>query len=88
MDVILLTQPHCGFCDDVKAVLARLADDYDVTVTEQSLLDRDGRALADRLGVLFAPGILIDGDLVAYGRPSERRLRRELDRRHATRRIA
>jgi len=32
-------------------------------------------------GLLFPPGILIDGEPFSYGRPSERKLRHELDRR-------
>lgn len=40
----------------------------------------EGQAVAWRTGVPFPPGIIVDGRLVAHGRPSERRLRRELDR--------
>ena len=32
-------------------------------------------------GLLFPPGVLIDGEPFSYGRLSERKLRRELDRR-------
>jgi hypothetical protein len=33
--------------------------------------------------VLFAPGILVDGEPFGYGRLSEKKLRRELTRRAA-----
>ena len=33
-----------------------------------------------RGGVMFPPGIFIDGRAFAYGRPSERALRREIER--------
>jgi hypothetical protein len=39
--------------------------------------------LAARAGVLFAPGVLLDGRPFGYGRLSERRLRRELGRMSA-----
>lgn len=45
------------------------------------LATEQGAALAARHGVLFAPGILLDGRTFSFGRLSERRLRRELSRR-------
>ena len=38
-------------------------------------------ALAVHSGLLFPPGIFLDGEPFSYGRPSERRLRREIERR-------
>lgn len=32
--------------------------------------------------MLFAPGVLLDGTMFSYGRLSERRLRRHLDRHY------
>ena len=81
VDVTLLTQSSCGYCEQAKDVLARLRAEYPVDVTMLSLESDEGRTLGERLGVLFAPGIVFDGELVAFGRPSERRLRRELARR-------
>jgi glutaredoxin len=77
----LLTQKACTFCDQAKDVLARIGAEHPIEIDELDLDTPEGRSLAMRHGVLFAPGILIDGELVSYGRPSERRLRRELDRR-------
>ena len=77
----MLTQPACGFCDDAKELVALLGHDYALSTRELSLTDGEGRALAERAGVLFAPGILLDGELLAHGRPSERRIRREIERR-------
>jgi glutaredoxin len=81
LDVTLLTQRECGFCDQAKDVLARLEAEFPLKVRTVGLESPDGRALAERLGVLFAPGIVVDGELVAFGRLSERRLRREFARR-------
>lgn len=82
-DVTLLTQSSCAFCEQAKQVLTRLSTEYDVRVNEVSLESEEGRALGLRHGVLFAPGILLDGESFSYGRPSERKLRRELQRRGA-----
>lgn len=81
LEVTLLTQEACAFCDDAKAILARLAQDHPIRVVELDLASPGGQRLAEQAGILFPPGILVDGDPVAYGRPSERHLRRELRRR-------
>lgn len=81
--VTLLTQPRCAFCDEAKALLARLAEEYPLTVSTLDLASLDGQELAARGGIMFPPGIFLDGDPFTYGRPSERKLRRELERRRA-----
>ena len=79
--VTLLTQADCGLCEHAKKVLARVGTEYPLQVTELSLSSERGRALATRAGVMFAPGILLDGTPFGYGRLSERRLRRALTER-------
>ena len=76
--VILLTQDHCAFCEHAKDVLARVARQYPLVVTELDLGTAPGAALAREHNVVFAPGLLLDGALFGYGRVSERRLRRAL----------
>ena len=86
--VLLLTAADCGFCADAKAVLARVAGEYDVRVDTLPLESHEGQELGRAGGVLFPPGTFLDGEPFAYGRLSERKLRRELRRRGATRRAA
>jgi glutaredoxin len=81
--VTLLTQADCAFCDHAKAVLDLVGQDHPLTVEEVSLHSPRGRDLAIRHGVLFAPGILLDGEHFCHGRLSERKLRRILARRGA-----
>ena len=78
--VTLLTEADCGLCDHAKKVLGRVGDDHPLEVTEIDLASQEGRALAARAGVIFAPGVLIDGRPFGYGRLSERKLRRALGR--------
>ena len=78
--VTLLTQPDCALCVRAKTVLARLADERLVVVTEVDLTGTEGRALALAHGVLFAPGVLVEGQPFSYGRLSEKKLRRHLNR--------
>ena len=79
-EITLLTQEDCAMCEHARKVLARVGADYPVEVTEIDLASEQGRALAARAGVHFAPGLLIDGRPFGYGRISERRLRRTLQR--------
>lgn len=79
--ITLLTKTDCAFCDHAKAVLVRVGAEYSLTVTEVGLDSEQGRQLATKHGVLFAPGIMLDGQAFGYGRLSEQRLRKELARR-------
>lgn len=83
MEIILLTQENCPFCDQAKEILDRVAVQYSVSVATVDLTTSEGQLLAEHGGVMFPPGILIDGEGFSYGRPSERRLRREIERRLA-----
>jgi glutaredoxin len=81
VQITLLTQTSCGMCELAKEILARLGNEYPLSVTEVDLRSEQGRRLAAEAGVLFAPGVLVDGQPFSYGRVSERKLRRALDRR-------
>jgi hypothetical protein len=77
----LLTQADCAMCEHAKQVLARVGGDHPLEVREIGLATLEGQELALRHGVLFAPGVLLEGESFAYGRLSERKLRRALARR-------
>ena len=81
MEVLLLTQEYCGFCAQAKELLDQLSGEYELSVTTLDLNAPEGQALAMRGGVLFPPGIFLNGEAFSYGRPSERKLRREIERR-------
>ncbi|GAA3763263.1 glutaredoxin [Spinactinospora alkalitolerans] len=80
--ITLLTQTDCGLCEHAKQVLDDVGNDYDLHVTEIDLHSDIGRRLAQDARVLFAPGVLLDGEPFGHGRLSERKLRRTLRRRH------
>lgn len=81
MRITLLTAPSCQLCDRAKEVLDRVASDHSLAVETVSIDTERGRLLMVEHQVAFPPGVLIDGSPFSYGRLSERRLRRELDRR-------
>lgn len=81
LQVLILTQDDCAFCDSAKALIDRLSQQYPLSIATLPLGSDDGQALAEKGGILFPPGIFIDGDAFCYGRPSEGKLRREIERR-------
>ncbi len=80
LDVLILTQDNCGFCDDAKLLFQRLAREFPLAVAMLDINSPEGRKLAVQGGMLFPPGIFISGEPFCYGRPSERKIRREIDR--------
>lgn len=83
VEVLLLTQQQCAHCDDAKQLLERLRSDYPLSVRLLDIATPEGQTLAARGGVMFPPGLFLDGEPFSYGRPSERKLRKSLDRRLA-----
>ena len=79
-DITILTQASCASCMQAKEFLSALNQEYHLEVREVSLETEEGRELAGRTGVVFAPGVLINGELFSYGRLSEKKLRRHLSR--------
>ncbi len=83
--VTLLTQAYCAWCEHAKQVLDRVKRYYPLQVEEIDLATEEGRRLAEQARVLFAPGVLLDGEPFAYGRLSEKKLRRALTAKQAQR---
>ena len=84
IEVMLLTQEQCTFCTEAKALLERLAVAYPLSISMLDVASPEGQALALRSGMLFPPGLLLDNEAFSYGRVSERKLRREIERRLRT----
>lgn len=84
IEVLILTKSDCDFCDLAKEILERISSEYALSVSATRFDSREGEALAIAHRALFPPVIFIDGEFFCYGRLSERRLRRELDRRSAS----
>lgn len=81
--ITLLTKADCDLCEHAKAVLVRIAADADIEVETVDLTSRHGRELAERSGMAFPPGVLVDGEPFSYGRLSERKLRKALAKKAA-----
>lgn len=74
-NLVLITSHDCHLCEHARGVLAELSLD----VRELDVASEESRALAERgVPLVFLP-VLFDGEQVlAYGRFSEKRLRRDL----------
>jgi hypothetical protein len=83
--VTLLTVPQCGYSEEAKATLLRLAHEYPLDVEVVQLRSPAGERLALQGGVLFPPGLFLDDEPFSYGHVSERPLRQELARRSGVR---
>lgn len=77
-DITILTQSSCPSCERAKEILSQLIPEFTLNVREVGLETDEGRNLALQHGVVFAPGILINGELFSYGRLSENKLRARL----------
>jgi hypothetical protein len=61
--------------------VTRVGVRYPLQVNKISLNSQEGEAIATPAGVLFAPGVLVDGRPFSFGRLSERKLLRALEKR-------
>ncbi len=80
ISIVILTQQVCASCEAAKAIVERLTRKYPLSVSAVSFDSPDGISLAEQGGVLFPPGIFINGKLFSYGGLSERMLRMEIER--------
>ena len=81
MEITLLTRECCDFCQLAKQILQRLSTEFPFSISVVDLDSPAGQDLAERGGILFPPGIFLDGEPFSCGRPSGKRLRQELGRR-------
>jgi len=79
--ITLLTREACEFCHDAEEIIARLSGEFPLEVTRIDIDSAEGQERALREGILFPPGILLGVAGFSYGRPSEKKLRKELERR-------
>lgn len=85
LDVLILTQDNCGFCEEARNLFQRLSQEFPLSIAMVDMNSQEGQELAVQGGVMFPPGIFIGGEPFCYGRPSERKIRREIERRSPSR---
>jgi hypothetical protein len=78
--ITLISRPGCHLCGPVREVIARVAQDLDVSWVERSILDDPALDAAYRD---LIPVTLVDGVELDHWRVSEFRLRRALGSTHS-----
>ncbi|ERJ11246.1 glutaredoxin family protein [Haloplasma contractile] len=80
--ITILSKEDCHFCDVAKALFKQLKVEFNVNIEIIDINTPEGKTQAEKfgLGLLFLPGILINDHPFSYGRPSEKKLRKELMR--------
>jgi glutaredoxin len=81
LDVVILTKTDCHFCEMATEILGSLESEFNLEIRRVDLSSQEGNLIAQKVRLPIPPGILIDDELFSYGRPSERRLRREFGKR-------
>ena len=81
MGVTVVTSPACHFCADAQEALAEFAGAYPLDVRTVDMASDEGRAIVRLHRAPMAPVVLVDGELIGWGRLSRGKLRRCLDRR-------
>jgi glutaredoxin len=79
--VTVVTSPACHFCVDAQKVLAEFARTYPLDVHSIDIASEEGRAIVRQYRAPMAPAVLVDGQLLGWGRLSRGKLRRYLDQR-------
>ena len=80
INILILTKKNCLLCGKAKALFERLSAEYPLAISTLSFESAEGEELARRGQILFPPGVFIEGKAFCYGWPSERKIRRELNR--------
>lgn len=79
IEVTVVSAPACHLCDDARTALAELATVYPLRVRTVELSSEEGRAVLLRTGAPMPPIVLVDGELLGWGRLSRGKLRRRLE---------
>lgn len=75
----LVTASDCHLCEHAEAVLERIGRDLPISLHTIDVESAEAQSLAVRgVPLAFLPVLVGGGRLIAYGRLSEKRLRKEL----------
>ncbi|MCP3761130.1 glutaredoxin family protein [Domibacillus sp. A3M-37] len=65
MDVYFYTRPGCHLCDEAKAVVGMVAEEFSLTVLERNIEEND--EWTEKYGLMI-PVVEAAGEMIAYGR--------------------
>ena len=74
----LVTASDCHLCEHAKDVLDRIGHDVPLSLRTVDVESAEAQSLAERgIPLALLPALVEDGRLLAYGRLSEKRLRKD-----------
>lgn len=82
--ITILSRDDCQFCDMAKSLFNRLKEEFELNIEVKDVDTPEGKEQIIKYGFLFLPGILINDNPFSYGRPSEKKIRKELLRLTST----
>jgi len=78
IEVILVEADACHLCEDAKSVLEAAAAEHRLRLRRVDLASVEGRAILRSTRASMPPIVIIDGELIGWGRLSRGKLRRRL----------
>ena len=79
IEVVLVEAPACHLCEDAARVLEDVGHERPLSVRRVDIGSAEGRAIVRRYRAPMPPVVLVDGQLLGWGRLSRGKLRRRLD---------
>ena len=79
IQVVLVEAAACHLCKDAADALAVFADAHRIEVRRVDLASDEGRAIARRTRAPMPPIVLVDGELLGWGRLSRGKLGARID---------
>ena len=79
IEVVLVEAPVCHLCHDASEVLHDAARSYRLTVRRVDIASPEGRAIIRQHRAPMPPVVVVDGELLGWGRLSRGKLRRRLE---------
>ena len=79
IEVVLVEAPACHLCEDAADALEEIGRQRPLSVRRVDIGSAEGRAIVRRCRAPMPPVVLVDGQLLGWGRLSRGKLRRRLD---------
>ena len=79
--VTVVSSEACHLCEDALVVLGDAARTYPIQVKTLDMASDEGKAIVRRWRAPMPPVVLVDGELLGWGRLSRGKLRQRLDQR-------
>lgn len=79
VEVVLVEAPACHLCEDAARTLDELAREVPLSVRRVDIASAEGRAIVRHHRAPMPPVVIVDGELLGWGRLSRGKLQRRLD---------